>query len=151
METEYDEQIVKKMAGAPVLYFAGRNNGVAEELRLKTNEITRKKSDYLEGTYILHGVEEVMNAGETCVLIDPFPSECARIKELIEGRAGLNIIAVSSEETVFPTIKYPKLPGYEMFFQLMIGWNLLIQTGISLGIDLDKPARARKIGNEFQG
>lgn len=151
METEYDEEIIKKMTGAPVLYFAGRNNGVAEELRLKTKEITRKKSDYLEGTYILHGVEEVMNAGETCVLIDPFPSECARIKELIEGRAGLNVIAVSSEDTVFPTIKYPKITGFEIFFQLMIGWNLLIQTGISLGIDLDKPTRARKIGNEFQG
>ncbi len=43
------------------IYFAGRNNGVAEELTLKTNEITHKKSDYLEGTYAVHGIEEVMN------------------------------------------------------------------------------------------
>ncbi len=151
METEYDAEIVKKLADAPMLYFAGRNNGVAEELTLKTNEITRKKSDFLEGTYLLHGVEEVMRAGETCVLIDPFPSECQKIKELIEGRAGVNVIAVASEDTIFPTIKLPKLHGYDAFFQLVAGWNILIQTGVSLGVNLDKPERARKVGNEFEG
>ena len=151
METEYPAEMIQKLAAAPMLYFAGRNNGVAEELTLKTNEITRKKSDYLEGTYLLHGVEEVMNAGEACVLIDPFPSECAKIKELIEGRAGLYVVAIASEETIFPTIKLPTLPGYDPFFQLMAGWNLLVQIGVALGIDLDKPERARKIGNEFEG
>ncbi len=149
MEAEYDAELIKKLADAPMLYFAGRNNGVAEELTLKTNEITRKKSDYLEGTYLLHGVEEVMRAGETCVLIDPFPSECQKIKELIEGRAEVNVIAISSEDTIFPTIKLPKLVGYEPFFQLVAGWNLLVQTGVALGVDLDHPTRARKIGNAF--
>ena len=151
MEAEYPSDLIAKLAAAPMLYFAGRNNGVAEELTLKTNEITRKKSDYLEGTYLLHGVEEVMNAGEGCVLIDPFPSECAKIKELIEGRAGLFVVAIAPEETIFPTIKLPSLAGYDPFFQLMAGWNLLVQIGVKLGIDLDKPERARKIGNEFEG
>lgn len=150
METEYDADMIAKLAKAPMLYFAGRNNGVAEELTLKTNEITRKKSDYLEGTYLLHGVEEVMNAGEACILIDPFPSECAKIKELIEGRAGLVVVAISAEDTPFPTIKLPSLIGYDPFLQLMAGWNLLVQIGVALGINLDKPARARKIGNEFE-
>ena len=151
METEYDAELVSKLAAAPTLYFAGRNNGVAEELALKTNEITRKKSDYLEGTYLLHGVEEVMRAGEACILIDPFPSECQKIKELIEGRAGVFVVAVSEEDTIFPTIKLPKLHGYEPFFQLVAGWNILVQTGIALGVNLDKPERARKVGNEFEG
>lgn len=151
MEAEYDADLIAKLAAAPMLYFAGRNNGVAEELTLKTNEITRKKSDYLEGTYLLHGVEEVMRAGEACILVDPFPSECAKIKELIEGRAGLTVVAISSEETIFPTIKIPSLVGYDPFLQLMAGWNLLVQIGVALGINLDKPERARKIGNEFEG
>ena len=151
MEQELDAEIVKKLADAPQLYFAGRNNGVAEELTLKTNEITRKKSDYLEGTYLLHGVEEVMRQGETCILVDPFPSECAKIKELIEGRAGVNVIAMSTEETIFPTIKLPKVCGYAPFIQLVAGWNILVQTGVALGVNLDKPERARKIGNEFEG
>lgn len=151
MEAEYSAEIIEKVAAAPTIYFAGRNNGVAEELTLKTNEITRKKSDYLEGTYLLHGVEEVMRAGEACVLIDPFPSECQRIKELIQDGVGVNVVAISSEETIFPTIKLPKLCGYDLFFQLAAGWNLLVQTGVALGVNLDKPERARKIGNEFVG
>ncbi|MFT5328835.1 MAG: glucosamine--fructose-6-phosphate aminotransferase (isomerizing), partial [Planctomycetaceae bacterium] len=28
-------------------------------------------------------------------------------------------------------------------------WNVLVEVGIALGIDLDKPERARKVGNEF--
>ncbi|MDO5309961.1 MAG: SIS domain-containing protein [Planctomycetia bacterium] len=151
MTTEYDASIIENLAKAPTLYFAGRNNGVAEELTLKTNEITRKKSDYLEGTYLLHGVEEVMRQGEACILIDPFPSECQKIKELIEGRAGVYVVAISSEDTIFPTIKLPKLDCYAPFFQLVAGWNLLVQTGVKLGVNLDKPERARKIGNEFEG
>ena len=30
------------------------------------------------------------------------------------------------------------------------GWNVLVETGIRLGVDLDKPERARKVGNEFE-
>lgn len=151
MEAEIDPAVIEKLAAAPVMYFAGRNNGVAEELTLKTNEITRKKSDYLEGTYLLHGVEEIMRAGEACVLVDPFPSECEKIKELIEGRAGVTVVAISSEDTIFPTIKIPSICGFDTFLQLVAGWNLLVQTGVALGVDLDKPERARKIGNEFVG
>ena len=29
------------------------------------------------------------------------------------------------------------------------GWNLLVATGLQLGINLDKPVRARKVGNEL--
>ncbi|MHC4389388.1 MAG: SIS domain-containing protein, partial [Planctomycetota bacterium] len=46
-----DRDIVVAAANAPTIYFAGYNDGVAEELTLKTNEITRRKSDFLEGTY----------------------------------------------------------------------------------------------------
>ncbi len=35
------------------------------------------------------------------------------------------------------------------YVYLCAGWNLLIEIGLALGINLDKPERARKIGNEF--
>ena len=44
------------------IYFAAITTGW-RELTLKTNEITRKKSDFLEGTYAVHGIEEVMDPG----------------------------------------------------------------------------------------
>ena len=59
-----DPEITAKLSRAGTIYFAGRNDGVAEELTLKTNEITRKRSDYLEGTYAVHGIEEVMQADD---------------------------------------------------------------------------------------
>lgn len=149
LAAEYDPEIVAKIAGAPTIYFAGRNDGVAEELTLKTNETTRKKSDYLEGTYLLHGIEEIMNPGETVILIDPFESECSKIKEHLSDAIGVNIIAVGPRQTIFPTILLPSVGRLDPILQLLAGWNILVQAGIALGTNLDKPQRARKVGNAF--
>ena len=83
------------MARAPVIYFAGRNNGVAEELTLKTNEITHKKSDYLEGTYAVHGIEEIMQPEEVVVVIDPFPAEIEKFQTTLVDGVGMTVIAVA--------------------------------------------------------
>lgn len=151
LETELAADLVKTIVDAPVVYFAGRNDGVAEELALKTNEITRKKSDYLEGTYAVHGIEEVMNADEVVIVIDPFAEEIEKFKEVLVDGVGMKVIAISSEDTIFPTIKIPKVAGFDKFLQLLAGWNVLVHVGVAAGIDLDKPQRARKIGNEFVG
>ncbi|MBN2761760.1 MAG: hypothetical protein JXR41_01630, partial [Bacteroidales bacterium] len=65
------KDVVTAAAKAPTIYFAGYNDGVAEELTLKTNEITRKKSDFLEGTYAVHGIEEVMDKNDIVFVVDP--------------------------------------------------------------------------------
>jgi len=149
LQTDLDPAIVQRIAAAPVIYFAGRNNGVAEELTLKTNEITHKKSDFLEGTYAVHGIEEVMRPDEVVIVIDPFPEEEQKFKEVLQSGVGMGVIAVSSRPTLFPTISIPQVEGYETVLQLLAGWNILVHVGVALGINLDKAERARKIGNEF--
>jgi len=144
------EEIVEKAAQAPTLYFAGRNNGVAEELTLKTNEITRKKSDFLEGTYGVHGIEEVMEAGDVLVLVDPFPQEEIKFETCLAKGIGMTVVAISSRPTRFPTLMVPDLGPWTPMAELCLGWNLLVEIGIHLGIDLDKPERARKVGNEVE-
>ena len=72
---EIPSELTEMMKNADMIYFAGKNTGVAEELTLKTNEITRKKSDFLEGTYAVHGIEEVMDKNELLIVVDPFESE----------------------------------------------------------------------------
>jgi glucosamine--fructose-6-phosphate aminotransferase (isomerizing) len=139
-------EIIRK---ASIIYFAGRNNGVAEELALKTNEITRKKSAFLEGTFAVHGIEEVMDKTEVLIWIEPFPAEQEKFNECLVKGVGMNIIAVSTRKTIFPTIIIPDGGQYAEYVQLAAGWNILVETGISLGIDLDKPTRARKVGNEY--
>ncbi len=81
-----DPNIVKTATGASTIYFAGYNDGVAEELTLKTNEITRKKSDYLEGTYAVHGIEEVMEPNDIVFVVDPIEDEIEKFQDvLIKG------------------------------------------------------------------
>ena len=146
-----DKEITKTIAEAPQIYFAGRNNGVAEELTLKTNEITRKKADFLEGTYAVHGIEEVMNPREVLVLIEPFPDEIQKFSDVLIKGVGMKIIAIDHKQTPFPTIIIPGLDPYDEFLQIACGWNLLVETGIAEGINLDKPLRARKVGNIDEG
>ncbi len=146
---DIDPELTKKIANAGTIYFAGRNDGVAEELTLKTNEITRKKSDFLEGTYAVHGIEEVMNADDVVILINPFEAELEKIKETLADGVGLTVIAVSDKDTIFPTIKVKDVGLLSNYVYLAAGWNILVEVGVSLDINLDKAERARKVGNEF--
>ena len=151
MELNIDPEIIDSISNAGTIYFAGRNDGVAEELTLKTNEITHKKSDYLEGTYGVHGIEEVMDKNDVVIIINPFEAEEEKFKECLVDGVGLNIVAISSQDTIFPTIKIPEAGFFQNYVELAAGWNILVETGIKLGINLDKAERARKVGNEFLG
>ena len=144
-----EPEIIEILKNASMIYFCGRNNGVAEELALKTNEITRKKSAYLEGTFAVHGIEEVMDKSEVLIWIDPFECEEETFNARLAKGVGMNVIAVSSRKTMFPTIIIPDGGEYSEYVQLAAGWNILVDTGISLCINLDKPVRARKVGNEY--
>lgn len=144
-----DPAIVKYALNARTIYFAGYNDGVAEELTLKTNEITRRKSDYLEGTYAVHGIEEVMDPEDVVFVIDPIEDEMEKFHEVLEKGVGLKVVALAARPTRFPTILVPDAGDLNPYVFLCAGWNLLVEIGLALGINLDKPQRARKIGNEF--
>ena len=146
-----DPRLVAALASASTIYFAGYNDGVAEELTLKTNEITRKKSDYLEGTYAVHGIEEVMDPSDVVVVVDPMTEEVDKFREVLVEGVGLTVMAIADRDTPFPTIRIPRVEYGAAYLQLAAGWNLLVEIGLHLGINLDKPARARKVGNEVAG
>jgi glucosamine--fructose-6-phosphate aminotransferase (isomerizing) len=149
LAADVDAALVERIARAGTIYWAGRNDGVAEELALKTNEITRRPADFLEGTYAVHGVEEVMNADDVVIWIDPYADSEAKFAEVLEQGVGLSIIAVASRDTRFPTVRVPDAGDLAPFVHMAAGWNLLVATGLALGVNLDKPERARKVGNEF--
>ena len=151
LTVEMAAEMTDAIANAGTIYFAGRNDGVAEELTLKTNEITRKKSDYLEGTYAVHGIEEVMNPDDVVIFINPYDAELEKIKETLVDGVGLKVFAISSQEVMFPTLRVPDAGPLQTYVYLAAGWNILVEVGIKLGINLDKAERARKVGNEFVG
>lgn len=144
-----DKKIIDMVRNADMIYFAGRDNGVAAELALKTNEITRKKSAFLEGTFALHGIEEVMNKNEVLIWVDPFEYDHDKFMECIVKGAEVNVITISKEKTIFPSVVIPDGGQYAEYLQLAAGWNILVEAGIALGVDLDHPRRARKVGNQY--
>jgi glucosamine--fructose-6-phosphate aminotransferase (isomerizing) len=143
------DAMVRACAAAGRIHFAGRNNGVAEELALKTNEIIRKRSSYLEGTYALHGIEEVMDKDDLVLVIDPWEAEEEKFDTCLAKGVGMPVLAIAGRPTRFPTLEVPQAAraGMEAYLQLAAGWNLLVETGLALDIPLDSPRRARKIGN----
>ena len=64
---------------------------------------------------------------------------------------GLTVVAIADRATPFPTIRVPRAGEMTPYIYLAAGWNLLVEIGLALGINLDKPKRARKVGNEFKG
>ena len=144
-----DKAILDKACDASTIFFAGYNDGVAEELTLKTNEITRKKSDYLEGSYAVHGIEEVMDAKDVVFVVDPIEGEIEKFQDVLVKGVGLTVVAIADRETPFPTIRVPAAGELTPYLYLCAGWNLLVEIGLRMKIDLDKPQRARKVGNEY--
>lgn len=140
---------IARLAQAGTIYFAGRNDGVAEELVLKTNEITRRRSDYLEGTYAVHGIEEVMQADDVLVWLEPYAESEQKFYDTLVRGVGMTVLAIASRPTLFPTLLIPPAGELSGFVQLAAGWNLLVEVGLHLGVHLDRPQRARKVGNEF--
>lgn len=141
--------IVEIIAQASKLYFAGRNDGVAEELALKTYEIIKKPAQYLEWTFAVHGIEEIMEPNEVVIVINPYPSEEEKFEKVLSQNIGMNIIAIADRQTRFPTITIPSIEyRYQWYLQMLAGRNILTATGIYSGIDIDHTVRARKIGNE---
>jgi glucosamine--fructose-6-phosphate aminotransferase (isomerizing) len=144
-----DPKIVEWAGRAGTLYFAGYNDGVAEELTLKANEIARRKSDFLEGSYAAHGIEEVMQKDDVLFWIDPIESEIEKIREVLVRGVGMKVVAIADRDTPFPTIQVPSMGELNPYVFLSAGWNLLVEIGLASGLDLDKTVRARKIGNAF--
>jgi len=151
LSVRIDPQIVEAACTAPTIYFAGYNDGVAEELTLKTNEITRRKSDFLEGTYAVHGIEEVMSPKDVVFVVDPIEAEIDKFKSVLVDGVGLTVVAIGTKPTPFPTILVPDAGEMTPYVYLAAGWNLLVEIGLALDINLDKAERARKVGNEIAG
>lgn len=150
LSTPADQEITEIIADADHVFFVGINNGVAEELTLKANEIIRKKSAFFPGTYLLHGVEEVVSEDDVIILVDEYPDHISKIKKIYWENIGAKVISFSDIKTDFPTVKYScSDPYYSPYIKLAAGWKVLAEAGLHLGVNIDKPERARKIGNEF--
>ena len=90
-----------------------------------------------------------MQADDVVVWIEPFEESEQKFYDVLVKGVGMTVIAIASRPTLFPTIEIPDAGDLASFVQLAAGWNLLVEAGLQLNVDIDKPQRARKVGNEF--
>src|SRR5262249_2754217 len=139
LTTPIDPRPIDRICRARTIYWAGRNDGVAEELTRKTNQITRQAPALLRGTYAGHGIEEVMDASDVVICVDPYPGSEEKFETVLAKGVGLSVVAIASRPTRFPTIITTDAGELSSFVQMAAGWNLLVEIGMALGIDIDKP------------
>ncbi|HUT60813.1 MAG TPA: sugar isomerase [Phycisphaerae bacterium] len=143
--------VVRAGARAGMIYFVGYNDGVAEELTLKAAEVTRTKAEFLEGSAVLHGAQEVMDSGDVVFIVEPVADDLPKLAAELVGGVGLTAVAIAAHPTELPTIQVPDAGEMNPYVLLAAGWNALVEIGLAAGIDLDKPIRAKKVGSEFVG
>jgi len=82
-------------------------------------------------------------------VVDPIDPEIEKFQDVLVKGVGLKVVAVANRPTPLPTIRVPDAGELTPYLYLAAGWNLLVEIGLALGINLDKPTRARKVGNEL--
>ena len=92
-----------------------------------------------------------MSSDEVVIWLEPYPGSEPKIDDVLVQGVKLPVIAIASRPTRFPTIRIPDAGDLAGYVQMAAGWNILVDVGLQLGVNLDKPQRARKVGNEFVG
>ncbi len=141
--------LVEKLATYPRYLYVGLDNGVGEEITLKTHEIVRKFATFYPDTHIVHGPGEAMDK-ECIFLLDPsswkgyltdFQSFAQKTNSMLVGIGGTSL-GESIPIVIHETFKnYCLLAG---------GWGLLRNIAHYLRIDIDHPEKISKIGNLYQ-
>jgi glutamine---fructose-6-phosphate transaminase (isomerizing) len=90
-----------------------------------------------------------MNPNDVVFVVDPIDEELEKFQEVLVKGVGLKVVAIANRNTLLTTIRVPDAGELTPYVYLCAGWNLLVEIGLSIGINLDKPERARKVGNEF--
>jgi glucosamine--fructose-6-phosphate aminotransferase (isomerizing) len=142
-----DASLISYLTSAQNIYWCGPKDGVCEELALKTIEILRKTSFYLEGTLALHGIEEILSTDDALIIYHPHADDIALYQKYLAQHIGAKLIIIAHEPYDDKTLIIPRCHGFDGYLGLVQGWRLLIEAGLKLGINLDEPKRARKIGN----
>jgi glucosamine--fructose-6-phosphate aminotransferase (isomerizing) len=92
-----------------------------------------------------------MDKNDIVFVVDPIEEEINKFEEILIKGVGLTVVAIAHRKTPFPTIVVPDAGEMSPYVYLCAGWNLLVEIGLAFSINLDKPKRARKVGNEYMG
>ncbi len=118
------------------IFWCGGEDGLAEELALKTAETTGLPGFACPGTMALHGMEELWQDGDLVLDLGLSSEDAADlVRRVSETPARHARLPALSEDDWAP------------FDRLVAGWVQLATIAATIGRDPAKPVRARKVGN----
>lgn len=131
-------------------YLVGLDNGVGEEIALKSHEIARKLAIFYPDTHISHGVAESIKKGCLIVLqpsiFDPLFMDFDKFSRKIDSQ----LIRVDNK-SLDHGIKIKINKTFSNYCLLAGGWGLLRNVANKLSLDIDHPEKISKVGNLYLG
>lgn len=146
------EFMLESLSKAGSIYFAGSNKGAADEIALKTHEIAGKSAYFYPATHIVHGIEESIKANPI-ILFEPskFKPFIPDFKKF-SGRTGCSLFGIDAKDSSsIDTIKIKSNEFFNNYCLLAGGWGILRNVANELGINMDRPKKAVKVGNPYMG
>lgn len=147
---EVGEEFLKKLASSKNYFIVGLDNGMAEEITLKSYEIARKMALFYPDTHIVHGVEEAIEEGCAVIFHPSSFKDYIPDFEKFSDKTNCQLIGVD-DQNLLQGVKVEINETFSNYCLLAAGWGILRNVGNKLGLDIDHPEKASKIGNPFEG
>ena len=150
INAQLEDRLLTAMVDAQHYFMVGLENGVAEEITLKSYEIVRKMALFFPDTHIVHGPEEGIDEG-CAIVFDP-----ASLQNYIPDfekfapKTHTTLIGIGNDGLI-PGLNVELNEAFKNYCLLSGGWGLLRNVAKKLGIDIDHPVKASKVGNPFNG
>lgn len=142
------ENLLNELVKAEHYFIVGLDNGVAEEITLKTYEIARKLAFYYPDTHIVHGPEEAIDGG-CAIIFEPSAFEnYIGDFEKFSGKTNVTLVGIDGKQLI-PGLEVKINDNFRNYCLLSGGWGLLRNVANRLGIDIDHPVKASKVGNPY--
>jgi len=146
LRNDISEQIVNWAKNARVVYWVDKGTGVAEELRLKANEILGKPSVYLQGNQIAHGPVEGIGEDDLIVVVGSgsySDKDMDALRDVAAARKAA-LVTMEKRDKNLPSLDAKIAEGYEGYSQIPRGWKLLLETCLAMGRNPDNTQYASK-------
>ncbi len=143
-----DKEILQTLVDSTNYFIVGLDNGVAEEITLKSYEIARKMALFYPDTHIVHGVEEAIE--DNCAIV----FQPSAFKEYIidfqkfSQKTNCRLIGIDNQ-SLLSGINIEINETFSAYCLLSAGWGLLRNVGNKMNLDIDHPKKASKVGNPF--
>ena len=148
IRAKISDDVLRLLVKEDQYFIVGLDNGVGEEIALKTYEIARKMAIFFADTHIVHGPEESIHSG--CVLIfepkvfDAYLSDF----QTFSDKTHCALVGID-RRVLIPGLKIGMNETFKNYCLLAGGWGVLKNVAARLGIDIDHPVKASKVGNPF--